>query len=91
MMMEGEHDVSISGALYPGDPAAVGQPDSPACPESHGSSGAAKASSTAALIRNDRAGDAVSPQVAFDASGNALAVWYQHDGTRANIWANRYQ
>ncbi len=56
MMMEGEHDVSISGALHPGEGAAVGQPDPPSCPESHGSSGAAKASSTAALIRNDRAG-----------------------------------
>jgi hypothetical protein len=77
-MMEGEHDVSISGALYPGDPAGVGQPDSSACLESHGSSGAAKASSTAALIKTD-------------ASGNAMAVWYQHDGTRANIWANHYQ
>ncbi len=78
MIMEGEHDVSISGALHPGDRAAVGQPDPPACPESHGSSGAAKASSTAALIETD-------------ASGNALALWYQSDGTRTNIWANRYQ
>jgi len=78
MMMEGEHNVSISGALHPGDPAGVGQPDSPACPESHGSSGAANASSTAALIETD-------------ASGNALVVWYESDGTRANIWANRHQ
>jgi hypothetical protein len=91
MMMEGEHDVSISGALHPGDRAAVGQPDPPACPESHGSNGAAKASSTAALIRNDRAGDALAAQLAVEASGNALAVWQQHDGTRANILANRYQ
>jgi hypothetical protein len=36
------------------------------------------------------AGDALSPQVAVDASGNAIAAWHQTDGTRANIWANRY-
>ena len=45
---------------------------------------------TAALIETDNAGDAVSPQVAMDGSGNAVAVWYQSDGTRNNIWANRY-
>jgi len=30
------------------------------------------------------------PQVAFDASGNAIVVWSQSDGTRWNIWSNRY-
>jgi uncharacterized protein YbdZ (MbtH family) len=45
---------------------------------------------TAALIETDNAGDAGSPQVAFDVSGNALAVWGQSDGTRLNIWTNRY-
>jgi len=30
------------------------------------------------------------PQVAIDPLGNALAVWEQYDGTRTNIWANRY-
>ena len=44
----------------------------------------------AALIETDNAGDAASPQVGFDASGNALAVWGQSDGTRINIWTNRY-
>ena len=44
----------------------------------------------AELIETDNAGDALSPQVAIDANGNALAVWYQSDGTRTNIWANRY-
>ncbi len=44
---------------------------------------------TAALIETDNAGGASSPQVAFDSSGNAIAVWTQHDGTRYNIWANR--
>jgi hypothetical protein len=45
---------------------------------------------TAALIETDNAGDAGSPQIAFDAGGNALAVWGQSDGTRINIWTNRY-
>ena len=35
-------------------------------------------------------GSAGSPQVAFDQSGNALAVWQQSDGTRSNIWSNRF-
>jgi hypothetical protein len=39
---------------------------------------------------SDGAGDATIPQVAADASGNAVAVWAQFDGTRDNIMANRY-
>ena len=45
---------------------------------------------TAALIGTDNAGDAQNPQVAMDASGNAVAVWFQEDGTRHNIWSNIY-
>ena len=45
---------------------------------------------TAELIESDNAGSAFSPQIAFDSSGNALAVWRQYDSTRANIWANRF-
>ena len=45
---------------------------------------------TAQLIETGNAGYASRPQIAFDASGNALAVWDQFDGTRRNIWANRY-
>ena len=45
---------------------------------------------TAALIETDNLGDATNPQIAFDQSGHALAVWYQSDGIRNNIWANRY-
>ena len=45
---------------------------------------------TAELIETDNAGDAQYPQIATDAAGNALAVWYQSDGTRFNIQANRY-
>ena len=46
---------------------------------------------SAALIETDNAGDAFEPQIAFDSSGNALAVWRQSDGTRDNIWANRFE
>ena len=45
---------------------------------------------TATLIETDNAGDAWGPNVAFDANGNAIVVWEQYDGTRYNIWANRY-
>jgi hypothetical protein len=41
-------------------------------------------------IETDNAGDASQPQVALDPSGNAVAVWPQSDGTRTNIWANRF-
>lgn len=33
---------------------------------------------------------AIQPRVAVDEVGNALGVWEQFDGTRFNIWANRY-
>jgi hypothetical protein len=42
------------------------------------------------LIETDDAGSAIAPQIALDAAGNALAVWTQSDGTRDNIWSNRY-
>jgi len=45
---------------------------------------------TAETIETDNAGDAILPQVAFDGSGNAMAVWAQMDGTRFNIRANRF-
>jgi hypothetical protein len=45
---------------------------------------------TPQLIETDNAGDAMNPQVASDTSGNAVAVWFQSDGTRYNAWANRY-
>ena len=45
---------------------------------------------TAVIIETDNAGGAWTPHIAFDASGNALAVWTQTDGTRYNSWANRY-
>jgi hypothetical protein len=33
---------------------------------------------------------ASAPQVAVDASGNAIAVWMQEDGVSFNVYANRY-
>ena len=45
---------------------------------------------TAELLETDNAGDAYTPQIAFDSSGNAIAVWHQYDGTRDNIWTNRF-
>jgi len=35
-------------------------------------------------------GDAWVPQIAMSRDGTAIAVWQQFDGTRFNIWANRY-
>ena len=45
---------------------------------------------TAELLENDNAGDAATPRVAVDPHGKAVAVWQQSDGTRTNIWSNRY-
>ena len=44
----------------------------------------------AELIETDDAGEAQRPQVVVDSLGNAIAVWDQDDGSRLNIWANRY-
>lgn len=46
---------------------------------------------TPQLLESDNAGNAQLPQVAVDGAGNALVVWQQSDGSRNNIWANRYQ
>ena len=44
----------------------------------------------AVLIETNNAGDAYSPEIAMNAAGNAMAIWYQYDGDRLDIWANRY-
>jgi hypothetical protein len=46
---------------------------------------------TATLIETDNSDNAEFPRVAVDSSGNAIAVWHQSDGTRNNIWTNRYE
>ena len=43
------------------------------------------------MIETNNAGDATKPQIAMDASGNALAVWQQSDGAHTNIWSNRFE
>ncbi len=49
-----------------------------------------KAWTGAVLLETNDMGTAVGADVALDANGNAVAVWQQSDGTRFNIWANRY-
>ena len=43
-----------------------------------------------AWYQGDDISNAYAPQVGVDASGNAIAVWDQIDGTRPSSWANRY-
>ncbi len=45
---------------------------------------------TATLIETNNVGNAENVHVAISNSGHAFAVWPQHDGTRNNIWGNRY-
>ncbi|MDD3519066.1 MAG: hypothetical protein PHQ14_12015 [Chromatiales bacterium] len=45
--------------------------------------------STAGLI-DAGANDAYTPQIALDGSGNAVAVWQQHDGAAWRVYANRW-
>ena len=45
---------------------------------------------TAEIIETDDSADAWNPQVGVDGNGNAVAVWYQFDGTRLDVWSNRY-
>jgi hypothetical protein len=42
------------------------------------------------LLETDNVGDAHSPHIAIDASGNAVAVWLQSDGLRDNVWSNAF-
>ena len=44
---------------------------------------------TAERIEADT-GDARYPEISVNDGGEAMAVWHQSDGTRYNIWANRY-
>ncbi len=45
--------------------------------------------STAEVIETGT-GNAYSPQISFDSSGNAIAVWRQYNGSDDLIYANRY-
>jgi hypothetical protein len=41
------------------------------------------------LLETTDSADALEPDVAVDAHGNAMAVWTQNDGTRSAVWAAR--
>lgn len=44
------------------------------------------------LIETDNAGDAFDPLIAVTPGGDTFMVaWHQDDGTRENVWANRYE
>lgn len=45
---------------------------------------------TAYTIENNDTGGAENPQLAATPADTVFAVWQQSDGTRFNIWANRY-
>ncbi len=46
---------------------------------------------TAGPIEHDDAGDARSPNLAVAPDGSAMATWSQSDGTRTNVWVNRFE
>jgi len=46
---------------------------------------------TAQSIDNGASGDPVTLRVARSANGDGFAVWLAYDGTRHNLWANRYR
>ncbi|MGB8330113.1 MAG: hypothetical protein WCE62_08280, partial [Polyangiales bacterium] len=39
---------------------------------------------------DDNSGEAFDPRLAVSVDGRAVAVWVQSDGTRDDIWSNRY-
>lgn len=46
--------------------------------------------STTELIEEEDNGSARRPEIAMSSDGDAVAVWYQFDGTHDDIWSNRY-
>lgn len=44
----------------------------------------------ATLVETVADGNAQTPQLFVDDSGNVTAIWLQYDGTRYNAWSNRY-
>ena len=45
---------------------------------------------TSELIETYDTGYARKPRIAMESGGDAMVVWYQYDGDRYNIWANKY-
>ena len=48
-------------------------------------------SASALSIDSAASGNPVSLRVALSANGDGFTVWMAHDGTRHNLWANRYR
>lgn len=46
---------------------------------------------SAELLETDDTGSAMDPEIVINSSGIGMAVWYQFDGTRNNIWANKFE
>ena len=46
---------------------------------------------TATLLETDNTDQAWEPQVAMDAAGNAIAVWYHWGVGMSNVWSNYYE
>lgn len=46
--------------------------------------------SSRVLLESGDSGDAGQPQVVVGADGNAMAVWRQYTGSRADLWASQY-
>lgn len=46
---------------------------------------------TAVLLEEDESGNATIGNVATDAAGNAIAVWFQRYGSFDDVWAARYE
>lgn len=45
----------------------------------------------APALLDTESGDAFNPSIAINASGTVQAIWRQNDGTRYNVWANRFE
>jgi|GEM_PF-1335852 len=45
---------------------------------------------TGTAVTLSSSGDSSLPRVAFDATGNAMAVWAQYENNRNDVWSSRY-
>ena len=46
---------------------------------------------TAPALIDTESGDAFNPSIAINASGTVQAIWRQYDGSRYNVWGNRFE
>ena len=86
----GGGDVGVSPTSTP--PTALAPTPTPArAPTPASTQTAAPAPGAAQSIDDGASGDPVGLRVLRGANGDAFAVWRAHDGTRHNLWANRYR